>query len=150
MTKAIVSMTFDDGYDDHFEAAKIMNKYGLRGTAYIMSNEIGMDSYLTKEQMVVMKDEFQWSISSHHKIPITSFSLEDLSKEMDSTFSFLEDLNMSIAAPHFAYPLGKQDRAKTLPYIREVFKTARVAGGGAETLPPSDWHMLRTYNVTPD
>ena len=51
---------------------------------------------------------------------------------------------------HFAYPLGKQSRRRTLPWIQSHFLSARVAGGGAETLPPADWYMLKTFNVTPD
>jgi peptidoglycan/xylan/chitin deacetylase (PgdA/CDA1 family) len=147
---AIISMTFDDGYDDHFKAAQIMNEYNLRGTAYVMTNQVDLEGYLTKEDLLVMDESFGWSISSHHKIPITEFSTPQLTQEVESTFTYLENLGFNETIPHFAYPLGKQDRELTLPYIRENFLTARVAGGGAETLPPSDWHMLRTYNVTPD
>ena len=147
---SIVSMTFDDGYDDHFKAAEIMARYGLRGTAYVMTNEINQDGYLTTDQLLQMFGEYGWSISSHHKIPITQFSLDELGRELESTFDFLSSLGLDLASDHFAYPLGKQNRASTLPLIRDSFSTARIAGGGAETLPPSDWHMLRTFNVTPD
>lgn len=40
LSKAIISMTFDDGYEEQYRAAEIMNRFGLRGTAYLMSNEI--------------------------------------------------------------------------------------------------------------
>jgi hypothetical protein len=35
-----------------------------------------------------------------------------------------------------------------LPLVKRYFETARVAGGGVETLPPADPHLLRTINVT--
>lgn len=146
---AIVSMTFDDGYDDHYAAAQIMAKYGLRGTAFVMTREIGEDGYVTEDQLLQM-GELGWSISSHHKIPITEFTAPELQAEIDQTTEFLQSLGFTSTVPHFAYPLGKQNRQTTLPLIRANFLTARIAGGGAETLPPSDWHMLRTYNVTPD
>lgn len=147
---SIISMTFDDGYDDHLRAAEIMVRYGLRGTAYIMTNEINQSGYLTSDELLRIVEDYGWSISSHHKTPITEFSLERLSNEFQATFDFLETLGLGMTSDHFAYPLGKQDRNLTLPLIRESFSTARIAGGGAETLPPSDWHMLRTFNVTPD
>ncbi len=147
---AVVSMTFDDGYADHYQAAKIMHQYGLRGTAYVMTREIDQDGYLTSAQLQEMAQAMGWAISSHHKIPITEFTNNELEAEIDQTFNFLENLGLSRSVPHFAYPLGKQSRQTTLPSIRNRFLTARIAGGGAETLPPSDWHMLRTYNVTPD
>lgn len=146
----IVSFTFDDGYDEHFEAAQIMKKYNLRGTAYVMTNEINAKGYLTSEQLKIMANEYHWGISSHHFTPITDMTEKQYNKEMKSTFKFLKGLGLGDEIFHFAYPLGKQNREKTLPWIRETFKTARVAGGGAETLPPSDWMMLKTFNVTPD
>lgn len=146
---SILSMTFDDGYTDHYEAAKIMARYGLRGTAYVMINEIGHTGHLTQEQLFSLKDDYSWSISSHHSVPITDPRM-DLAGEIDKTFDYLNKYNLGPAASHFAYPLGKQSRSTTLPFIRQHFDTARIASGGAETLPPSDWHMLKTYNVTPD
>jgi peptidoglycan/xylan/chitin deacetylase (PgdA/CDA1 family) len=146
----IVSFTFDDGYAEQFEAAQIMNKYKIRGTAYVMTNEVDDVGYLTSAQLKQMGDEYHWGISSHHAKPITDMDEKEFLKEMDSTIKFLSELGRGEEIYHFAYPLGKQSREKTLPWIREKFKTARVAGGGAETLPPANWLMLKTFNVTPD
>lgn len=149
--ESIVSFTWDDGYDDHFLAAQIMARYGLNGTAYLMPRQIGNKKYLTVQEVQAMKDVYNWGISSHHKIPIVDFTYPALSTEIDYTLNYLTtifNVNQSEAA-HFAYPLGKQSRINTLPLIRQKFKTARLAGGGAETLPPGDWHMLRAFNVMP-
>ncbi len=147
--ESIVSFTWDDGYDDHYLAAQIMGKYNLRGTAYLMPRQLGQKNYLTLDQVREMKETYGWGISSHHKIPIVEFTYADLSKEIDYTLEYLTDFTYREETEHFAYPLGKQNRVETLPLIRQKFKTARLAGGGAETLPPSDWHMLRTFNVMP-
>jgi peptidoglycan/xylan/chitin deacetylase (PgdA/CDA1 family) len=144
-----VTFTFDDGYDDHYLAAEIMSKYELAGTAYLMPRQINQKNYLTENQVRDLKEKYQWDLSSHHKIPILDFTYEELSKEMDFTKKYLENFDAHKEARHFAYPLGKQSRHSTLPLIRRKFDTARIAGGGAETLPPADWHMLRTFNVMP-
>ncbi len=149
--ESVVSFTWDDGYDDHFLAAQIMGKYGINGTAYLMPRQIGLKNYLTQEQVHQMEHTYDWGISSHHKIPIVDFTYPALSKEMDYTIEYLTSIfNVSQEeVAHFAYPLGKQSRVETLPLIRQKFRTARLAGGGAETLPPGDWHMLRAFNVMP-
>lgn len=145
---AIVSLTFDDGYVDHFIAAKVMAKHQLRGTAYIMPDQIGDQGYLSQDQIKTMGTTWGWGISSHHETPITHQS--HLASVFDQVFSFFEQLTFPSFPSHFAYPLGKQSREKTLPLMRERFLSARIAGGGAETLPPADWHMLKTFNVTPN
>jgi peptidoglycan/xylan/chitin deacetylase (PgdA/CDA1 family) len=149
LSSSIVTFTFDDGYIDHYEAAQVMGKYDLPGTAYIMPREINLENYLTTAHVLEMKNSFGWDISSHHKTPIVDFSHSELDNEFNYTLGYLNALNSFDEALHFAYPLGKQNRKTTLPLIKRTFRTARLAGGGAETLPPADWHMLRTFNVMP-
>ena len=48
---------------------------------------------------------------------------------------------------HLAYPLGKQEPKRVRPAIARLFTTARIAGGGPETIPPADPHLLRAVNV---
>jgi peptidoglycan/xylan/chitin deacetylase (PgdA/CDA1 family) len=145
--RGYVSLTFDDGYIDHLYAAAVMHKYAFPGTAYIMPRQIGEPGYMTLRQVVELKDKYHWGISSHHEIPYTDFSPTELVKEIDYTIDFLALNGFAASAPHLAYPLGRQDRKVVLPAVRKHFETARVAGGGAETLPPADPHLLRTINV---
>jgi hypothetical protein len=147
--ESVVTLTFDDSYDDHFLAAEIMDQYGFAGTAYVMPREVGLENYLTEDQLEQMREAFGWDLSSHHKTPIIDFSYKDLELEMGYTIGYLAQKGTPSAAKHFAYPLGRQSRKTTLPLIRKMFSSARLAGGGAETLPPGDWHMLRTFNVMP-
>ena len=147
--QSIVSFTFDDGYDDHYVAAEIMNKYDFAGTAYLMPRQFNQKNYLNEQQVRDLQDIFGWDLSSHHKIPILEFSSKNLEEEFEYTIDYLSGLGAYREARHFAYPLGKQSRKSTLPIVKRIFDTARIAGGGAETLPPADWHMLRTFNVMP-
>lgn len=105
---------------------------------------------MTTDQLISLKDDFGWGLSSHHKTPITDMTLQEYNDESLKTIAFLNSIGVIDSAPHYAYPLGKQSRLNTLAKTGELFLTARVAGGGAETLPPSDWLMLKTFNVTPD
>ncbi len=145
-----VSFTFDDSYKEHFDIAEIMYKYSMIGTAYVMTNEIGQEGYLTKDELSTMKYVYGWEIGSHHAKPFTLMSDLEMLDELKSSFNFLKDLGIDEDPFHFAYPLGKQSHRHTLPIIQWKLKTARIAGGGAETLPPANWHLLRAFNVTPE
>lgn len=146
-SEGYVSLTFDDGYIDHYYAAEIMHKYAMPGTAYVMPRQIGDTGYMSLRQVVELKDKYHWGISAHHETPYTDFAPRELTKEIDFTLDFLTNKGFSTSAHHLAYPLGRQDRKVVLPMVRKYFETARVAGGGVETLPPADPHLLRTINV---
>ena len=147
--QSIVSFTFDDGYDEHFLAAEIMGAYGFPGTAYLMPRQINKKNYLTTDNIIKMREQYGWDLASHHKIPIIDFEYSELDNEFNYTIGYLNALGSEEEALHFAYPLGKQNRQSTLPLVTRTFSSARLAGGGAETLPPANWHMLRTLNVQP-
>ena len=147
LDRGIVSITFDDGYDDHFWAATIMHAYGLRGTAYVMPRQIGQPGYLTLEQLKQMQTEYGWGISAHHQTPLTDFPPAQLDAELKYTVDYLNRQGFSESAGHIAYPLGRQNREAVLRAVSQYFKTARLAGGGAETFPPADRYLIRAYNV---
>ena len=61
---------------------------------------------------------------------------------------FLRQHGFGQGSEHLAYPLGKQASPTVRGIARKHFRTARLAGGGLETLPPADPHLLRVFNVT--
>lgn len=147
LDRGIVSLTFDDGYDDHYWAAGLMHQYGLRGTAYVMPRQIGQPGYLTLQQLKQMQTDYGWGVSAHHQIPLTDFAPAQLDRELRFTVDFLRRQGFTASAPHIAYPLGRQNRAAVVATTRRYFQTARLAGGGAETFPPANRYFIRAYNV---
>lgn len=148
-SKGRISVTFDDGYDEHFQAARTLNQHQYAGTFYVIPGVLGQKNYLTKQQVKLMH---QWGseIGSHHQTPVTEIknleTLKSLIKEIKAEISEVSgDSSQSL---HFAYPLGKYN-VSTLPIIKKLFTSARLAGGGLETLPAANKHRLRVYNVTP-
>jgi hypothetical protein len=55
LAKAKIALTFDDGKDEHYKIAAILNRYGLRGTFYIIPSKIGASGYLTLAQLREMQ-----------------------------------------------------------------------------------------------
>ncbi|MDD3006547.1 MAG: polysaccharide deacetylase family protein [Candidatus Pacebacteria bacterium] len=63
--KAIITISFDDnGGTVYTEAFPRMEKLGLKGTNYVITNNIGGKGLLTKDELQEMYDE-GWSISNH-------------------------------------------------------------------------------------
>ena len=146
--EGVLSITFDDGYDEHHLAARLMAEYGFPGTAYIIPDAIGREGYMTLHQLVDLQEKFGWDVAAHHETPFTEMRLDELESTILGVQRYLEENEFESGAGHLAYPLGKQNTALVRPLVRKHFTTARVAATGPETLPPADPHLLRVYNVT--
>jgi peptidoglycan/xylan/chitin deacetylase (PgdA/CDA1 family) len=143
--QGVVSLTFDDGYDEHYGvAAPLLAEHGLRATAYVMPDQVGQPGYMTLEQLHALQRNFGWDVAAHHATPFTE--LPDLPRALDAIQGWLGANGLGAGRRHLAYPLGKHD-ARVLALVRPRFATARLASGGAETLPPGDPHRLRALNV---
>jgi peptidoglycan/xylan/chitin deacetylase (PgdA/CDA1 family) len=147
-TEGVISITFDDGYDEHYKAAEIMSKYGFRGTAYIIPRAIGQANYMNLHQLVDLQVKYGWDVAAHHEKPFTDMSPDELESSIMGVQRYLIENEFGDGAAHLAYPLGKQNVSVVRPLVRKHFATARVAAKGPETLPPADPHLLRVFNVT--
>jgi peptidoglycan/xylan/chitin deacetylase (PgdA/CDA1 family) len=144
----VVSLTFDDGYDEHLEvAAPLMKQHGFRGTAYVMPDQIGLYGYLTRDDLRVLQDGYGWDVAAHHFTPFTDFRARELEQIVDGVRGYLLLNGFAKGADHLAYPLGKHDPKIVVPVVSASFHTARLASAGPETLPPGDPHRLRSLNV---
>ena len=146
--EGVVSLTFDDGYDEHFSvAAPLLAEHGFRGTAYVMPDQLGLPGYVGVEQARALRDRYGWEVAAHHAKPFTSFAPKELDAEMRRIRRQLSELGFAEGARHLAYPEGRQDPRVVVRLARRHFATARLASGGPETLPPADPHRLRVLNV---
>ncbi len=146
--QGVVSLTFDDGYDEHFTvAAPLLAEHGFRGTAYVMPDQLGAAGYLTLDQVRALHRRYGWEIAAHHARPFTSFAPSELDAEMQSICQRLSALGFADGARHLAYPEGRHDPRVVVRLARRHFATARLASAGPETLPPGDPHRLRVLNV---
>jgi len=147
----VVSLTFDDGYDEHLGvAAPLMKEHGFRGTAYVMPDQIGLYGYLTRDDLRVLQEGYGWDVAAHHFTPFTDFRARELERVVDGVRGYLLRNGFGSGADHLAYPLGKHDPEVVVPVVSRRFRTARLASAGPETLPPGDPHRLRSMNVLRD
>lgn len=147
-SQGVVSLTFDDGFDEHRLAAELMAEHGFRGTAYVIPHAFGTRGHLSHADAAALQDRFGWDVAAHHETPFTQMGARELEGAILGVRRALEHGGFTRGSAHLAYPLGKQDPSVVRPIVRRHFATARVASGGAETLPPADPHLVRAWNVT--
>jgi hypothetical protein len=145
--QGVVSFTFDDGYKEHLTAAKLLAGRRWRGTAYIIPFALGkLPAYLTEADVAEMA-RLGFDVAAHDDPPFTQVPAAELEPRVRGIQRWLVEHGYEAGAQHLAYPLGKQEPRRVRPTIARVFTTARIAGGGPETLPPADPQLLRTVNV---
>jgi peptidoglycan/xylan/chitin deacetylase (PgdA/CDA1 family) len=143
-----VSLTFDDGYQEHFLAGQILAKNGLAGTAYIITDALNSPNYLTTENVQALKN-WGWELGSHLVTPVTELTKSEVERQVNNTITHLKSIGSDGGEKHFAFPLG-QYNPRDLKIIAPHLSSARLASGGPESLPPKEIFRLRTVNVTPD
>lgn len=142
-----VSITFDDGYRTNVLASKITKKFGMNGTAFIIPQVVGEKGYLTKNDIKLLKNN-GWFISSHEFQPVTEVSDHNLKNYLLESKLATKKLSNQESSNHFAYPMGKTNPS-SISKVKSIFKSARIAGGGIETLPVGDIYRIRVVNVLP-
>jgi hypothetical protein len=143
-----LSLTFDDGLSAHYAvAATEMQRFGFRGTAYVMPDQIGGPGFMSIEQLGALRDRFGWEVAAHYDVPLTDLAQDELEPTLLGVKRFLDEHGFEQGSAHLAFPLGRQESEHVMPVVRKHFRTARLASAGPETIPPADPHRLRVVNV---
>lgn len=106
-TKNVV-LTFDDGKESFYTVVvPILEKYNLKGTIFIIESAINVDGYLTREQVIDLKENHpNITVASH------SYNLHEESAAMSNDyFIYNEDMkrNQENGYLYYAYPFGIQN-----------------------------------------
>lgn len=169
---AKITFTFDDGLATTYTtAAPILQRYGLTGTSYVITNCVGMttvpnkclasqdDAYMTWAQVQALQNSYGWEIGSHtvdHKCLVSSRTTDPDTcpqKALTQAQVTAELINSKtalashgITATSFAPPYGDYNNY----VLSEVAKFYSSMRGFAEQ-GTNDWgasdYLLRTLSV---
>ncbi|AHF97612.1 polysaccharide deacetylase [Desulfurella acetivorans A63] len=141
-----VLITFDDGYKNNLEAAKILKKYGFSGLFFISSAYIGKtldNMQMLDENDIKLLIELGMEIGSHSHfhLKLSELSKNDIlenvtrSKEILSQFTNVED---------FAYPFGNYSQDVIEVLKKSGFKRAYIIGQSINTTKYNPYVLRRS------
>ncbi len=153
--EVIVSLSFDDGLDEHAEVAEVLEAHGMRGTFYVISGRLGMAGQLTYDQLQSLQargHEIGCHTISHPHL--TTLDPDSQRREVCDGRVALLDAGLRITS--LSYPFGDQDETTRQIVIDCNYNSARASGGlslpgdctscpKAEPVPPSDPYAIRTH-----
>ena len=106
--KAQVIMTFDDGWDSVFTAAKpIMDANSQKGVAFIPTDLTGTPGYMTKDNLASLYRS-GWDISSHtvSHVDLNSVGISELDSQLSQSRAILESWGFNRSSKFIAYPMN--------------------------------------------
>jgi peptidoglycan/xylan/chitin deacetylase (PgdA/CDA1 family) len=132
-----VMISFDDTRADHYaSAAPILEKYGFRGTFFIMTVSIGKPGYMDRDQIRDLSDR-------GHAIGLHTWDHQDLRKiaadqwkiQIDEPKALLEEITGK-KVTSLAYPFGLWNPEVILQIKARGLKSAFQLGGKADPNDP--------------
>lgn len=141
------SLTFDDGYKSHLQIAEELAKRNLKGTFYIITNEIAINSrYLDKKEIKEI-DSLGMEIGSHtcsHR-HVNRLTTKDMINELHDSKYCLEDI-LSKQVESISYPGGHFSQREFNQAIKEGYKNQRTCISGLNSLPIKN-QLIKCYNI---
>jgi peptidoglycan/xylan/chitin deacetylase (PgdA/CDA1 family) len=144
--KGKLVIQFDDQWDGCWKYAKpIMDKYGFRGVIYVIKDLVGVNQFMTLEQLKICYEN-GWDISTHGQVELTRLTSNDsIREELLKNYNYLLDNGFIRSACHYCTPAGKYNEMSLLE-IKKIFKTHRTTKFGYNTLPTNNKYEL--FNIS--
>lgn len=115
----VMVITFDDGYEDHFtDAFPVLQQLGLKGTFFIITDFVGRDGYMTRDQinqMAAAGMEMGAHTLDHKDLAVLSYT--EAYRQISGSLPGM--------TPVFAYPSGEYS-LETLSIVKALHITASV------------------------
>jgi len=144
--QGIVSLAFDDGYLTQYKIAyPEMEKYGYKGTLYILANSSGLfrgKELMTFDQAKEMQD-LGWEIGSHslnHQV-LTRLSHQELERQLTLSKEILEKEGFDIKT--LAFPEGYFNE-EVIDETKKSYLASRALTEGYNDLNNLDPYNLKT------
>lgn len=145
-----VAITFDDGYSDNYsDAYKILKKYNMKATFFIITHQIDVDSgYMNSNMLKEMKNNGM-GIENHtsRHIEFTNISREDKILIIEEGIKALKE-KVGVESKFVCYPVGRYDE-ETIEVEKELgIKAAVTTEGGISSL-QDGLYSLKRVRISP-
>lgn len=154
LPRTTVSLTFDDGLSDQTSAVSSLKKYGMKGTFYINSANIGASGFLTRSDLTTLAADGN-EIGGHTVThpDLTTLSPTEANRQICLDRQTLTSWGFTVTS--FAYPFANYNSADQ-QIVRDCgYNSARASGDlwapygcldcpGAQPVPPTDPYAIKT------
>jgi hypothetical protein len=147
--QAIVTFAFDDGHASVFSrAARKLSAYRFPASAYVITDVVGAEGFLSLDQLYTLRDQHHWEIGGHaftlaaHNLPngFDSLEGEELEEEVDGLRGWLDEKGFRRST--MAYPKGAAG-TEVRNLIKRDYGAGRSTAMGPETIPTRDNYTMR-------
>ena len=142
-----VIITFDDGYaDNYLTALPIMEKYGMRGTVFVIAGQVGQTEYMTWEQLKTLQQKGM-EVGSHtySHVALNEISPPEQLVELMRSKQVLEE-NLEQPVEFLAYPYGQYNSA-TLTAMQQARYIGGCTGHPGLGTTKGDAYQLNRVNI---
>lgn len=127
MKKVFVTTSWDDGHVLDVRLARLLKKYGIKGTFYISPNdrEFPQDKLLTASQIKAIAEDFEIGAHTMTHPQLTGIRDDEARKEIADSKQYLEEVTGK-PVTSFCYPRGAY-KPKHVAMVKEAgFTLART------------------------
>ncbi|WP_288221968.1 polysaccharide deacetylase family protein [uncultured Clostridium sp.] len=125
--KKPVAITFDDGYSDNYtDAYRILKENNMKGTFFIITNNIDADGFYMNSAMLKEMKEGGMGIENHtsRHIEFTNISRDDKANIIVEGINELKE-KVGVDSKYICYPVGRYDE-ETIEVEKEIGIKAAV------------------------
>ncbi|MFA5551753.1 MAG: hypothetical protein WDA03_09075 [Trueperaceae bacterium] len=151
--RGVVTVMFDDARSGVYELGLPQaQRHGVRASVAVIRDLVGVDTFMTLEQLQLVERFADWEVVAHHATPLDqgfdSLTEEQLRAELAGVKRWMLEHGFRRGADVIVYPHGLID-GPAIEAVRGYFAAGRTVtrGGGLETLPPADPYRLRAFSV---
>jgi peptidoglycan/xylan/chitin deacetylase (PgdA/CDA1 family) len=139
MSKLIVTTSWDDGQKADLVQAKLLNKYGLKGTFYINKS---YEKFLEKKEIIEIAKMHEIGAHTLSHADLVNIGISEAANEICGSKDFIEDI-LGYDISMFSYPYGRYNEDIKKIIKRAGFKAARTTEPGDFSSPsdPYEWHI---------
>ncbi|UOF91445.1 polysaccharide deacetylase family protein [Fodinisporobacter ferrooxydans] len=145
LPKKPILITFDDGYEDNYQAAyPVLKKYNFRATIFIVTNFVGRPNMLTWDQIHFLDQDGLIQFGSHtlDHLDLAHMSVEQQKRQIFASKQILEQ-KLGHPVPAFCFPSGRYN-STTLQLLQQAgYEFAVTTHPGSADMNQGRWSLDR-------